>query len=119
MRKWSRASRKCSKPDEDQMDCQSHDDLTGVLPVEVTRLSTKGQIIRPKSVRDARAWAAGTSFIVEETGDGVLRPESRSPVAKLEEVAGCLRTKRKPATEKQMRAAVAREIVRRHDRGRY
>jgi hypothetical protein len=30
-----------------------------------------------------------------------------------------LRTKRKPATRKQMRAAVAREIVRRHDRGRY
>jgi len=88
--------------------------------MEVTRLSTKGQIILPKSVRDARGWTAGTSFIVEEMGEGVLlRPESRFPATRLEEVAGCLRTKRKPATRKQMRAAVAREIVRRHDRGRY
>jgi hypothetical protein len=34
-------------------------------------------------------------------------------------VAGCLRSGRKSKTTAQMRAAVGREVVRRHDRGRY
>jgi hypothetical protein len=34
-------------------------------------------------------------------------------------VAGCLRAKGKRATLAQMDAAVAREVGRRHDRGRY
>jgi AbrB family looped-hinge helix DNA binding protein len=96
------------------------DNLTGVLPMETTRLSTKGQIILPKSIRDSRDWRAGTAFIVEEMADGVfLRPKTSFPATKLEDVAGCLRSKRKPPTAKQIRAAVAREVSRRHDRGRY
>ena len=88
--------------------------------MDTTRLSTKGQIILPKSIRDSRAWGLGTEFTVEETGDGILlRPAARFPAAKHEEVAGCLPSKRKPKTPAQMRAAVAREVTRRHDRGRY
>ena len=37
----------------------------------------------------------------------------------LDEVAGCLRSKRKSKTSAQMRNAVGREVIRRHDRGRY
>jgi AbrB family looped-hinge helix DNA binding protein len=33
--------------------------------MEITRLSTKGRIILPKAIRDARAWAPGTEFTVE------------------------------------------------------
>jgi AbrB family looped-hinge helix DNA binding protein len=88
--------------------------------METTRLSTKGQIVLPKTIRAARAWAPGTEFTVEETGDGVLlRPAARFPDADLAEVAGCLRSKRKPKTPAQMRAAIGREVMRRHDRGRY
>jgi AbrB family looped-hinge helix DNA binding protein len=88
--------------------------------METTRLSTKGQVILPKSIRAARSWGPGTKFIVEEAGDGVLlRPASRFLEAALDEVAGCLRTKRKSKTPAQMRAAVKREVIRRHDRGRY
>jgi AbrB family looped-hinge helix DNA binding protein len=85
-----------------------------------TRLSTKGQIILPKSLRTSRAWEPGTEFIIEETGDGILlRPAARFPAADLDQVAGCLRSKRKPKTLAQMSTAIGREVIRRYDRGRY
>jgi AbrB family looped-hinge helix DNA binding protein len=94
--------------------------LTGVLPMETTRLSTKGQIILPKGIRDSRAWGPGTEFEIEETGDGILlRPAARFPDTNLEEVAGSLRSSRKSTTPAQMSAAIVREVRRRHDRGRY
>jgi len=96
------------------------DNLTGVLPVETTRLSTKGQVILPKGIRDAKDWGAGTEFTVEETGDGILlRPAARFPQTALGDVAGCLGRDRKAKTLAQMRAAIGREAARRHDRGRY
>jgi AbrB family looped-hinge helix DNA binding protein len=88
--------------------------------MEITRLSTKGQIVLPKGIRASRAWGPGTEFTVEETVNGILlRPATRFPVSDLEEVAGCLGSRRKPKTPAQMRAAIGREVVRRHDRGRY
>jgi AbrB family looped-hinge helix DNA binding protein len=88
--------------------------------METTRLSTKGQIVLPRSIRVSRSWGPGTKFTVEESGDGILLlPACRFPNVELEEVAGCLRSKRTAKTLKQMRAAVGREVMRRHDRGRY
>jgi AbrB family looped-hinge helix DNA binding protein len=88
--------------------------------MEITRLSTKGQIILPKRIRVSRAWGPGTRFAVEETGDGILlRPAELFPRTDVGDVAGCLASKRKSTSSGQMRAAVAREVMRRHDRGRY
>jgi len=88
--------------------------------LETTRLSTKGQIILPKAVRTSRAWGPGTEFTVEETGDGILlRPAATFPETELDDVAGCLRSKRQSRTQAQMDAAIRREVIRRHDRGRY
>jgi len=88
--------------------------------MEITRLSTKGQIVLPKTIRTSRAWGPGTEFTVEETGEGILlRPASVFSESDLDQVAGCLRSKRKSKTPAQMRNAVRREVVRRHDRGRY
>lgn len=88
--------------------------------METTRLCSKGQIVLPKNIRFSRAWAPGTEFTVEETGDGILlRPAVLFPRAELDEVAGCLRSKRKSKTAAQMRTAMEREVIRRHDRGRY
>ena len=85
-----------------------------------TRLSTKGQIVLPRTIRTSRAWGPGTEFTVEETGDGILlRPAGRFPKTTLDEVAGCLRFKGKAKTLAQMDAAIKREVPRRHDRGRY
>jgi AbrB family looped-hinge helix DNA binding protein len=88
--------------------------------METTRLSTKGQIVLPKTIRTSRAWGPGTEFTVEETRDGLLlRPASDFPETDLDQVVGCLRSKRKAKTPAQMRAAIEREVSRRHDRGRY
>lgn len=88
--------------------------------METTRLSTKGQIILPKGIRVSRAWGPGTEFTVEEAGDGILlRPAAYFPETNLEEVAGCLRSKRKAKTLAQMRAAIGQEVMRRHGLGRY
>ena len=88
--------------------------------METTRLSTKGQIVLPKGIRASQAWALGTEFTVEEPGGGILlRPARRFPDASLDEVAGCLPYKGKTKTLAQMRAAIRREVTRRHDRGRY
>ena len=88
--------------------------------MQTTRLSTKGQIILPHNIRVSRGWGPGTEFIFEETGDGILlRAAGRFPRTDLEEVAGCLRSKRKSKTPAQMCAAIGREVIERHDRGRY
>jgi AbrB family looped-hinge helix DNA binding protein len=88
--------------------------------METTRLSTKGQIILPKSIRVARDWRPGTEFTVPETAEGVLlRPQGLFPRTRIEDVAGCLWFKGKAKSLAQMDAAISREISRRHDRGRY
>jgi AbrB family looped-hinge helix DNA binding protein len=85
-----------------------------------TRLSTKGQLILPKEIRAARAWGPGTEFTIEEFDDGILlRPATRFPASQLDEVAGCLRSKKKPKTLAQMHTAIESEVLRRRDRGRY
>jgi AbrB family looped-hinge helix DNA binding protein len=88
--------------------------------VDTTRLSTKGQVILPKSIRDSRAWGPGTELIVEETDEGVLlRPVGLFPPTVLEDVAGCLRSRSGRKSLAQMNAAIDREVRRRHDSGRY
>ena len=37
-----------------------------------TVVSTKGQVILPKAIRQQRRWEAGTRLVVEDTPDGVL-----------------------------------------------
>jgi len=85
-----------------------------------TRLSTKGQIILPKALRESRAWRPGTEFTIEETKEGVLlKPARLFPRKTLDQVAGCLKYKGKPATIAEMDAAIMREVSRRYDRSRH
>jgi AbrB family looped-hinge helix DNA binding protein len=88
--------------------------------MEKTRLSSKGQVVLPKSVRDAHRWPPGTEFIVEDTADGVvLRLAKPFPSTRLEDIAGCLRYAGKPKTLGQMGAAIRSEVKARRARGRY
>lgn len=88
--------------------------------METTRLSTKGQVILPKRIRECRSWGPGTELVVEETAEGVLlRPAVRFATTKLDEVVGCLPAKHRANTPAQMRAAVAQMVKARHGRGRY
>ena len=88
--------------------------------METTRLSTKGQVIIPKAVRESRSWSPGTRFTVEETKEGILlRPAKLVPRTTLEQVAGILKYKGKPKTIAEMDAGIARMVKLRHARGRY
>jgi AbrB family looped-hinge helix DNA binding protein len=83
-------------------------------------MSTKGQIVLPKSVRDSHAWGPGTEFAVEETREGILlRPARLFPRTTLDQVVGCLRYKGKAKTLKEMDDGIRRAVMERHDRGRY
>jgi AbrB family looped-hinge helix DNA binding protein len=87
--------------------------------VDTTILSSSGQVILPKSIRDAHRWQPGTEFIVESTAEGVLlRPLKRFPQTRVEDVAGFLRYADKPKTLKQMEAAIGAEVKARRDSGR-
>jgi AbrB family looped-hinge helix DNA binding protein len=90
--------------------------------MQTTRLSTKGQIILPKPIRESKAWKPGMEFIVEERPEGVLlRPASLFPRTTLDQVVGCLKWKGKPKklTSKEIQKAIDSEVKRRHDLGRY
>jgi len=85
-----------------------------------THLSSKGQVIIPKSVREAHKWPPGTVFSIEDMGDGVLlRPVKTLPPSRLDDVAGCLSAPGPARTVEEMDAANETELRARHDRGRY
>jgi AbrB family looped-hinge helix DNA binding protein len=85
-----------------------------------TTVSTKGQVILPKAVRQRRDWRAGTRLIVEETPDGVLlRRAPVFPETRPEDVRGMLAYKGTPKTLEEMDAGIVAEVKRRHARGRY
>lgn len=76
-----------------------------------TRMSTKGQVIIPKAIRDQLGSVAGTEYAVEiDRGAIRLVPQggykSRLPATTLDEVAGMLRYDGPPVSIEDMRAAV-------------
>jgi AbrB family looped-hinge helix DNA binding protein len=79
-----------------------------------TTVSTKGQVILPKAVRERRDWSAGTRLLVEDTADGVLLKRAPAFAAtRPEEVFGMLPHGDGPRSVEEMDAAVLRE-ARRH-----
>lgn len=86
----------------------------GVLERLTTVISTKGQVILPKAVRDMRHWPAGTRLMVEDTPEGVLlRPVPVFPEADIDAVFGSLRYSGPALSIEGMNAAVACEAKRR------
>lgn len=79
-----------------------------------TVLSTKGQVILPKSVRDHRKWTAGAKLVVEETSEGVLlRMAPLFEATRVADVFASLKADGRPRTIEEMDAAVAAEARRR------
>ena len=80
-----------------------------------TTLSTKGQVILPKAIRQALRWAAGTRLVVENTPDGVLlKPEPVFAETRPEDVFGSLAYDGPSKSPQEMRAGVLAEARRRH-----
>jgi AbrB family looped-hinge helix DNA binding protein len=85
-----------------------------------TVVSTKGQVILPKAIRQRRDWPAGTRLVVEETAEGVLLRRARVfPETRPEDVFGSLRYDGPPKTIEEMDEGIVAEVKRRHARGRY
>lgn len=79
-----------------------------------TVISTKGQVILPKAIREQRHWPAGTRLTVENTVDGVLlKPVPVFPATTVETVFASLAYHGKAKTIEEMDAAVADEAQRR------
>ena len=84
-----------------------------------TRLSSKGQVVIPKSVRRTHQWRPGTKFVVEETSRGILiRPLQTFPPTTLSEGLGCSGYRGRAKTVKEMREGVDEGIRRRWRPGR-
>lgn len=69
-----------------------------------TRLSSKGQLVIPKEVRDRHGWREGTELEVEDKGGGVvvLRPKKPWPPSRIEDVSGCLKYDGPPVSIEDM-----------------
>lgn len=79
-----------------------------------TIVSTKGQVILPKAVRDQRRWSPGTRLTVESTPEGVLlKAEPVFALSRVEAVFGSLAHAGKPKTLEEMDAAIVAEARRR------
>jgi AbrB family looped-hinge helix DNA binding protein len=82
-----------------------------------TVISTKGQVILPKTIRRHRRWGTGTRLIVEETPEGVLLKSA--PVffqTRPEDVFASLPHSGAPKTVEDMEAGILAEAKRRHVR---
>jgi AbrB family looped-hinge helix DNA binding protein len=78
-----------------------------------TRLSSKGQVIIPKAVRDAHGWRPGAELEVEDRGDSVvLRLANPFPPRTIEEVYGCLKYDGPPISVEEMHEGIEREARR-------
>lgn len=86
--------------------------------METTKLSSKGQVVIPKSLRSMHRWETGLEFMVIDTGDGLLlKPRGPFALTELSEVAGMLKDKVAARSDKEIEASL-REEVRRQWRGR-
>lgn len=88
--------------------------------MDTTRLSSKGQLVLPKAIRDADNWSEGTEFLVERVSEGVLlRPLRPFPPSRLEDVLGSARYRGPARSIADMERAIAKGVKARHGRGRY
>lgn len=86
--------------------------------METTRLSSKGQVILPKSIRTSHNWEPGVEFAVEDTPEGVLlRPIGPFAPTRLEDVVGCTGYGGPAKTLEDMDAAIAARARADRDRG--
>jgi AbrB family looped-hinge helix DNA binding protein len=56
-----------------------------------TRLTSKGQVVIPKPVREQLRWASGTPLAVEVMGDGAVRLTPLAAENPIDILYGCLK----------------------------
>ena len=79
-----------------------------------TRLSTKGQVILPKSIRDAGQWAPGPEFEVTARDGGVfLAPKTTRKRYTIDDLYGCLPYNGPPKTLEEMQRGIDEALAER------
>ena len=71
-------------------------------------LSTKGQLVIPKEIRERHGWTAGAELVFEDFGDRVvLRQWEDVPETRLEDLIGCTGYKGPAKSLEEMEAGIA------------
>ena len=84
----------------------------------ITHISSKGQVIIPKAIREARHWRTGQTLEVVETSEGLLLRNPRPfPASTLDDVAGCLPYTGPAVSIEEMEQAIVEGARRQNDRG--
>ncbi len=76
--------------------------------MSVTRISTKGQVVLPKDVREALQWETGQELEVISLPDGVMLKKAASGLASWADVLGRLQAagRASPVTDADISAVV-------------
>ena len=87
--------------------------------MRTTALSSKGQIIIPKPIRDHHRWPPGTQFVVEEVPEGIiLKPKKPFPPTTLEEGLGCTGYRGPARTVTEMKESIDADVRKKWRRSR-
>ncbi len=79
-----------------------------------TVISTKGQVVIPKDIRQRHGWSPGTELQVEDRDDCVvLRRTEVPPRSSVDDLLGCLPHEGPPKTLGEMEEGIARGARRR------
>ncbi len=82
-----------------------------------TVVSTKGQIVLPKAIRERKGWTAGKELVIEERQDGVLLRAARPfEPTKFEDVRGAFPSNGKHLRIKDFDKVLHAAATRRHAR---
>jgi len=77
--------------------------------MEITRLSSKGQVIIPQNIREAHKWQPGLEFNVIDTEQGLLlTPRMPFKPTSTNEVLGCANYKGNKKSLKAMQEGIAK-----------
>jgi AbrB family looped-hinge helix DNA binding protein len=81
--------------------------------METTKLSSKGQVIIPKTFRRHHHWEPGLELMVIDTGDGLLlKPKAPFAPSKLSDVLGLFKNRVQPKTDAEIQAALSLDAQR-------
>jgi AbrB family looped-hinge helix DNA binding protein len=79
--------------------------------METTKISSKGQVVIPKSLRMAHHWEAGQELVVIDVGDGILfKPKSPFKETNINDVASSLKFTDKTRSLDDMDKAIRKGV---------
>lgn len=79
--------------------------------MKTVRLSSKGQLVLPRGLRESHRWETGQEFMVLETDEGVLlKPVSPFTPTRLDEVAGMLEGLVEPRSDQEIEQALEKDV---------